>query len=76
MAIFPVSPKPIGRFVKTPSIGTARQAGAAYHPNSAHTHSMLSQASRVPRLANIGSVQAHLKAHAGRVGPGTKGSKR
>lgn len=58
-----------------PATGTGRQA-AGTHPNSAYTHSMLSQASRVPRLSNISSVQNQLKAHAGRVGPGTKGSKR
>jgi len=71
MAIFPTKTKPIGRFVKAPAVGTARQAGAV-HP---HTHSMLAQASRVPRLANIASVQAHLKAHAGVVGAahGSKG---
>jgi hypothetical protein len=76
MAIFPTRTKPIGRFVTT-SVGTARQAGASYNPNTAHTHSMLSQASRVPRLSNIASVQQQLKAHAGRVGVQTpKGGKR
>lgn len=73
MAIFPSRPRPIG--VTGPSVAVQKQA-STYHPNSAHTHSMLSQASRVPRLANIGSVSAQLQAHAGRVGPGTKGSKR
>lgn len=73
MAIFPTRAKPIGRFAPT-SVGSSRQAGAT-HPNSAHTHSMLAQASRVPRLANISSVQTQLKAHAGRVGQGTKGKR-
>ena len=57
-------------------VGSARKVAAIYNPNSAHTHSMLSQAARNPRLTNISSVSAQLKAHAGRVGPGTKGSKR
>lgn len=60
---------------QVPATGTGRQA-AGTHPNSAHTHSMLAQAARNPRLTNISNVQAQLKAHAGRVGPGTKGSKR
>lgn len=60
----------------TPAVGTGRQDGAAA-PITAHTHSMLSQASRNPRLTNISSVSAQLKAHAGRVGVQTpKGSKR
>lgn len=68
MAIFPIGPKPIGppanRFV-TRGSGSVRKAGSVVHvPNSAHTHSMLAQASRVPRLANISSVSAMLKAHA------------
>jgi hypothetical protein len=80
MAIFKgVSPgQPIqgaARF-NVPAVGTGRQAGAAA-PITHHTHSMLSQASRNPRLTNIASVSAQLKAHAGRVGvQNPKGSKR
>ena len=68
MAIFPSRPRPIpgNRFpTATAGSGASRKAAAAYNPNSAHTHSMLAQASRVPRLANIASVGALLKAHAG-----------
>ena len=56
-----------------PSVGSNRQAAAISH----HTRSMLSQASRNPRLTNIASVSAQLKAHAGRVGiQQPKGSRR
>lgn len=68
MAIFPRRPVgiPGNRFpTAAAGSGASRKAAAAYNPNSAHTHSMLAQASRVPRLANIGSVSALLKAHAG-----------
>ena len=75
MAIFPSRPRPIvGNRFPSSSSGSSRKDAAAYHPNSAHTHSMLSQASRVPRLANISSVSAQLKAHAGR-GTGKTGRK-
>jgi len=77
MAIFPSRPRPIAgnRFPSTSS-GSSRKATAAYNPNSAHTHSMLAQASRVPRLANISSVSAQLKAHAGKVGAGNKAGRK
>lgn len=68
MAIFPRRPVgiPGNRFASAATgSGASRKAAAAYNPNSAHTHSMLAQASRVPRLANIGSVSALMKAHAG-----------
>jgi hypothetical protein len=77
MAIFPSRPAGIqgNRFPTAANTsGASRKAAAAYNPNSAHTHSMLAQASRVPRLANIGSVQALLKAHAG-ASPGKAGRK-
>jgi hypothetical protein len=77
MAIFPSRPRPIGIPGNFPvrASGSNRQAGA-YHPASAHTASLLAQASRVPRLANIGSVQALLRAHASiKAGGGNRGRK-
>jgi hypothetical protein len=66
-AIFPNKPGPIGvsnRFA-TRSVGSVRKAGAVATPHTQFNHSMLAQASRVPRLANITSVSAALRAHAG-----------
>ncbi len=77
MPLLPSSPRPIGIPGKFPvrASGSNRKAGA-YHPAQAHTHSMLAQASRVPRLANIGSVQALLSAHAGTPARGGGSSRR
>jgi hypothetical protein len=65
------------RFVTaSKGVGSARKQAAAPAQITAHTHSMLSQASRNGRLTSIGSVQSMLTAHAGFVGPGNKGSRR
>jgi len=68
MAIFPTSTKPIaGNRFPVRGVGSSRQAAATAptHAPTAHTHSMLAQAARNPRLNNISSVGAMLKAHAG-----------
>jgi len=78
MAIFPSRTRPIaGNRFNVPAVGTGRQQGAVVAPANAHTRSLLSQASRNGRLANIGSVQSLLTAHAGTVrgGGGTRGKK-
>lgn len=67
------------RFLRT-SVGSNRKA-ASVGPQIVHTHhtaSMLAQASRVPRLANIGSVQSLLRTGATRTGgaAGARGGKR
>ena len=63
----------IGKAFPLRSSGSNRLNAATYHPSAAHTHSMLAQASRVPRLANITSVQQMLTAHAGKAA--TRGKK-
>lgn len=71
MAIFPSNTRPIA--------GNRRQVGTnPASPATAHTRSLLAQASRNGRLANIGSVQALLTAHAGTVrgGGGTRGGRK
>ncbi len=73
MAILSNRTRPIAintnRFAPMSSGSNRKAAAVINNPALAHTHSMLAQAARVPRLANISSVSKLLSAHAGRAKP-------